>query len=194
MTSRKQELPEFLSELEALEGKSGLDALAQAASPPAIDPPADGRGRLLSSLSRGGRLWRFAEQVADLLDLPIERARELLDDVDRSEVWEPALPGITRYWVEGGPRVRGAVRGFIRVDAGLTFPEHAHLGPESVLILQGSYRDTVDGQIYHPGDVSVMTEGSEHAVEVPGDGIDLLKLVVAYNGVRIGDTVFGPRD
>ncbi|HEY6882282.1 MAG TPA: cupin domain-containing protein [Polyangiales bacterium] len=191
MTQSKDDA--FLRELEELEGSSGIDALTSAAGAAPLAPVRGARARLLQAAQPKGRLWRFADQVADLLDVDLDRAHALLDSVDDLRRWEQLGPGISAYWVEGGPRVRDAVRGFVRVDAGLTFPHHEHLGDETALILQGTYLDSATGERFRPGDIARMEYGSEHAVVSPADGVDLLKLVVVFKGVRIGDHVHTAR-
>lgn len=177
----------FLRELEP----GDLEALASSLPARALDPSV--RARLLDAAQPSGRLWHFAERVAELLDLSVQRARELLDSLDDPAVWEHEGPGVALYWVEGGPRVQDAVRGFVRIDAGLSFPHHEHLGEERVLILQGAYRDTISDQRFRSGDLVRMARDTSHAVIVPSDGVDLLKLVVVFGGVRTAAKLYEPR-
>lgn len=191
MTKSREDV--FLRELEESDGVAGLDTLASAANVPTVASDPRARGRLLDAAQLSGRLWRFADQVAELLDVDIGRARALLDSVDDPSVWVPSAPGVESCWVEGGPRVRNAVRGFVRVGSGIAFPRHQHLGDETILILQGSYLDSVTGKVLRPGDTARMEQGSEHDVLAPADGMDLLTLVVVFNGVRVADQVHAPR-
>jgi ChrR Cupin-like domain len=195
MTKRDDDaIQDFLAHVAESEGAAGLEVLSTLAGSLAEVAPSPAlRDRLLEQAVLGGRLWRFAEPVAKMLDLGVDKARELLDRLDDESVWEHEAPGIALCWVEGGPRVREAVRGFVRVDAGLTFPEHEHLGVETVIILQGGYRDTVTGEELRPGQSSSNVKGSTHAVEVPADGPDLLKLVVIQGGVRTAHKLYEPR-
>jgi hypothetical protein len=186
----------FLAELdEALgiegAGAQGLIHLSQAL--PEQATPLDGRDRLLGRLSASGRLWRFAEQVAQLLDLGIERARALLDQLDDPSVWTEQVPGIAFVWVDGGPRVAAAVRGFIRVRAGVEFPDHEHIGSEHVLVLQGAFDDLGRGRVFGPGEIDHMPPGSHHTYRVPAGGPDLLKLAVVHDGLRVLGQDFLPR-
>ena len=82
-----------------------------------------------------------------------------------------------------------AITGFIRLDSGLVFPPHKHLGEERVLVLQGYYVDQVTGVEYGPGDVVELPANSEHSFEVLAESTGLLYLAVVQEGVQIGDLV-----
>ncbi|HKU36911.1 MAG TPA: cupin domain-containing protein [Polyangiales bacterium] len=160
---------------------------------PNAEPPPELRSRLLDGLSTQGRFARFAERTAQLLDISLERARALLDRLDDLTLFEPAFPGASFFWCEGGPRVANAVRGFVRVQAGTDFPEHEHIGDEIVLVLQGTFHDTTTGVTHHVGDEVLMPAGTSHAYTVPADGTDLLKLSVTREGLRAFGQSFLPR-
>jgi quercetin dioxygenase-like cupin family protein len=170
---------------------SGLAALVDALEP--VAPPPALRSRLLDALTAKGRFARFAESTAQLLDIGLEQAKALLDRLDDLSLFEPAFPGAGFFWVDGGPRVTNAVRGFIRVEAGTDFPEHQHIGDEIVLVLQGSFVDTTYDKTYDVGAQVLMPAGTSHAYTVPGDGPDLLKLSVTQQGLRALGQAFLPR-
>jgi len=193
---RDLELDAFLRDLEELEDAPelvglGLTTLSEALEP--VAPSADSRARLMAAVPAHGRYERFAAKVAQLLDLSVERARALLDKLDDASQFSMEMPGIALCWVEGGPRVANAVRGFVRVAAGTHFPEHAHLGEEQVLVIQGSYSDPGRGRVFVPGDVDVMAPGTAHDYVVPEGGPDLVMLSVTQVGLRIGEQVYSPR-
>jgi hypothetical protein len=142
------------------------------------------RAQILDHARSEDRFARFAPAVAEFLDLELESARALLAQVDDQAAWFQALPGIDFLAADGGPRARGALRAFVRVRAGVEFPEHEHLGGEAVLIMQGHYRDSVDGTVYGPGDVPTHDTATHHSFRVFADGPDLLGLVVAHTGLR----------
>lgn len=193
--SRVEE-PDFLGELREHAGGDSLELVAQLGTTSAPPRAPEGmRARLLEAAHRPGRLGHFAERVADLLDLDLAAARALLDRIDQPESWEHEGPGIDFCWVEGGPRVQGALRGFVRVEAGHAFPEHEHLGPERVLILQGAYDDPETGQRLRPGDVVERPAGTRHGLQhAPAAGVDLLWLAVVYTGVRTTAKLYLPRE
>ncbi len=184
-----------LRELRDVEGDDtlGLVALSEGLEP--IDPGPELRARVLESLARSesGRFSRFTEQVGKLLDLSLDRARALLDRLDDPTSFEQPLPGVSFFWVEGGPRVANAVRGFLRVAAGTDFPVHEHLGLETVLVLQGGFVDPTRGVTIRAGDLDRMPESSSHHFTVPADGPDLLILSVTQVGARVGEMTYLPR-
>ncbi|MET0387527.1 MAG: hypothetical protein ABW321_16270 [Polyangiales bacterium] len=175
----------FLSDLEALEGSAapelGLLALVDEVSPLTAAP--DQRSRLMAAATRQHRLARFESQVAELLDVGPDKARELLGRIDDPTAWSHELPGISFLWVEGGPKVEGALRGFIRVEAGVDFPHHEHLGDEASLVLEGGFEDRGRGRVFRVGDIDHMAAGTEHAYRALSDGPDLLALAVIHTGL-----------
>jgi ChrR Cupin-like domain len=187
MTEEKTaEADAFMLELRAQQGErlSGAalsslsDLLAQRTPSPLL------RAKILEQLCPEERFARFAPAVAEILDLDRTRTLALLQRVDDPSAWFEALPGVAFLAADGGPRARGALRAFVRVRAGVEFPQHEHLGDEAVLIMQGHYRDNEDGAVYGPGDVPNMPVSTSHSFRVLEDGPDLLGLVVAYKGLR----------
>lgn len=151
-------------------------------------PPADGLDRLLEAALPGGRLGRFAESVAELLDIAVGEAAVLLDRAGSTESYEAGpFPGVALYHVSGGPNVRGAITGFVRIVEDAGFPEHHHLGAESVLVLQGSLLEPETGRVYRPGEIARADAGSAHTT-VARPGPDLVYLAVLFAGLRVGDT------
>ncbi|HKP62785.1 MAG TPA: cupin domain-containing protein [Polyangiales bacterium] len=197
--SDKRALDAFLQdlgeEIEPHEAEllSGAGLLAFGDALEAIEPPPALRTRLLDELTSKGRFARFAEGTAKLLDIGLEQAKALLDRLDELSNFEPAFPGASFFWVDGGPSVANAVRGFIRVKAGTDFPEHEHIGDEIVLVLQGSFVDTTCKQAYGVGAQVLMPAGTSHEYTVPADGPDLLKLSVTQQGLRALGQTFLPR-
>ena len=163
--------------------EQGLEALC--ADLPACQPAASLRARMLAGACPEGRLARFASAVAQLLDIGMEQAETLLDRALRPSEFTSPLPGIGFLWVSGGPRVADAIRGFVRVQAGRQFPEHEHLGRESLLVLQGTLWDGTRQRRVVPGELDELVAGSSHAFHVPADGPDLLGLAVTHVGMRV---------
>ena len=175
------------------ESSDALAWLSQVELQGRVTPPSpDLKQRLLETLDHGGRFERFSLATAQLLDLPQEQAQRLLDQVDDPAVWGPGLmPGMALFHVQGGPAVREAITGFVRMEAGVVHPEHEHFGEESVLLLQGSCID--EGRILRPGDRVVMPAGSQHSFTVR-PGPDLLYLAVVHKGFRMGELALYPGD
>lgn len=194
---------DFLSSLEQQEGPEALDVLTTILCPPGrgrtctAEVPggvlARGRERLLDAVAPGGRLWRFDEKVAALLDITREAARKLLDLLDTPEIWEHPMPGLSIYWVTGGPKVEGALCGFLRISPGTRFPQHEHLGDETVLVLQGAMLDPDSGALVRPGEYDQRQIGTSHAVASPEGGVDLLMLAVVFEGLSVNGRRLTPR-
>ncbi|MFM2417830.1 MAG: hypothetical protein RL385_2553, partial [Pseudomonadota bacterium] len=160
-----------------------------------VSPRPGGRARLMAHALASGRLAHYADAVAELLDLPVEAARGLLDQVDVPTSWTSEVPPPAKaFWVPGGPRAAQCVRGFVRIPAGEPFPDHEHLGEERGLVLAGSFVDAALGRTLRPGDTFTMPAGTRHQPVVSADGVDLLMLVVVRGGYKVGEVVLGPRD
>ncbi len=152
-----------------------------------------GRARLLASLESTHRFDDLEASVAELLDVDQQVARQMLLDVDRASVWEEGpSASCALFHVDGGEKVRDAVTGFVRVVAGSGFPQHEHLGDETVLVLQGAFRDR-DGAIVSAGEIARMPAGSAHSFEVEGD-LPLLYLAIVQKGVVFDGTPVYPGD
>jgi putative transcriptional regulator len=156
-------------------------------------PPPPLRSRILEGARSEERLQRFATTTAKFLDVSLEKARVLLAQTVDASAWTVELPGVSFLWVEGGPRVANAIRGFMRVEAGCQFPDHEHLGEELVLVLQGGFEDVSRGLVFRPGDVDRMPPGTSHSFRALPDGPDLVQLAVTHTGLRALGTFFGPR-
>jgi len=177
----------FLREAIAEEAEL-LDALCEGLQPTAADPEL--RQRILGGLTNDGRLACYVKPVAELLDVQLATAAQLLDRALDPQQFSTPLPGIGFLWVDGGPRTAEALRGFVRVAAGQSFPSHEHLGRESLLVLQGTLFDDSRQVQLGPGDLDVLPAGSTHAFRVPADSPDLLGLAVNEVGLRmLGKTV-----
>jgi ChrR-like protein with cupin domain len=196
MTRSKQPEDAFLRDLASLEGETEGASAALSSLSTALGemlPSTSLRERILTDAVRQDRFVRFAEATARMLDVGLEKAREILNLLEDQSAWSHELPGISFLWVDGGRSVQDAVRGFVRVQAGLQFPDHEHLGNEHVLLIQGSYQDSISGKIFHPGDEVPMSAGTSHAFVVTPNGPDLIKLAVVHKGLRAGDLLYEPR-
>lgn len=179
----------FLAELSAEEATALVLALARESAAPA---PAL-RDRIMASAQLDGRFDRYLAQTARLLDVDEDSARALLDGIGRGDVWYQGLvPDVKLYDVDGGPAVSNAITGFVRMPAGVPFPEHDHLGTESALIIQGTAEDH-RGEIWRPGEVVVLEPGQVHSFRAR-PGPDFVFLVVVQDGIKIGDQTIGPDD
>lgn len=159
-----------------------LSALA-VALPPATPSPGL-RDRLLASARGPARFAPFIDRLARLCDLAVDRAQALLASLSDPATWQTSPgPNISLVHFDGGPRVAAADTGFVRVAAGTPFPDHLHVGDETVLLLQGSYVDSA-GAVVRAGDTAQMPAGSRHSF-IAGAGEDLIYAVVVFGGIEI---------
>jgi putative transcriptional regulator len=159
----------------AIELESYLDLVA-------VTPPADLRARLIASTG-GGRFERFAERVAKLLDVTIDRSRELLGLTEQASSWENPVPGVSLIHFEGGPAYAAADCGFVRIAPGCKFPWHTHRGEEVSMILSGAMRDH-DGRVLRAGDELVHPSATQHELVNDGDE-DVIYVARAINGIEV---------
>ena len=149
----------------------------------AVTPPADLKARLIASAG-GGRFERFVDRIATLLDVTVERSRELLGLIERPSSWEHPVPGVSLIHFEGGPAYAAADCGFVRIARGCKFPWHTHRGEEVSVILSGALRD-LDGRVLRAGDELVHQLGSPHELAAEGDA-DVIYVARAMNGIEVG--------
>lgn len=176
---------DFASLLEA--GDADVLAALVTTLPP-LAPSAGAWERLSAATSGGGRLARFAGQLAALIDVSVDKAKELLDRVTDLSSWERDLvPGLDALWVEGGPAVASCIRGFARLRAGAPFPVHHHLGDETTLVLEGAMIES-GGRVVRPGETLTMRgDDHAHAYHAAPGGTDLLFFVVVREGIAFED-------
>ena len=180
-------LPELLSEQAASEAErlelAELFARLSAASVATerdASALARGRARLLSAVSESserfaplfGKLTRFFDLSEDALRAEFARA------ANPSEWQQGPLPWVSLFHFAGGPAVAGLDTGFVRLKKGMPFPPHRHLGSERVIILEGGYHDS-EQRWFGPGDLHVMTEGTEHALQMSPDQDVLLAVILS---------------
>jgi quercetin dioxygenase-like cupin family protein len=149
--------------------KDTVAAIGLTTSPTA--PSKGVRERLLASGLRQGRFGIFADRVARFFDLPIAEAEALMKRIENASEWHPFLiEGVEMIPVVGGPKSASAICTLVRLQPGATFPEHAHRGDETMLVLDGGFREPADGgeEVWR-GDEIFRDDGSEHSlVALPG--------------------------
>lgn len=145
-----------------------LAGLGLLGGPPSRPPPPLPRANLLAHLSGRAPFVGFAPRLARLFQLPEARAEELLFDLGRTPPWEPFLPVASLLHFTPGPALQkpGVDAGFVRFEAGTTFPQHAHGGDEVTLVLQGGFVDPVTGRHLRPGDMLRLPAGTSHAFPI----------------------------
>lgn len=162
--------------------RSDADTFDAAAPTPA---PAPAFGRLAAMLARPEeRLAPFAERLGSMIDVGTDVARSYLARIFDPDSWEGLMPGIDVVHLQGGAATAGSDVGFVRIEAGGAFPEHAHLGDEHALILSGRLIDSIGGEA-GPGDTASFTEGNPHHLTVLGDEPVIYAVVTA--GIKLMD-------
>jgi putative transcriptional regulator len=176
--------PALAAELRAWQETAAQLALALPPSPVAQRVWAG----IADSLERPRPFAAFAGRVARAAEVAESVARAWLDRLDAASSWVAGpSPGSRLFHIEPGPGILavGGIAGFVRVEAGATFPRHKHLGAEHVLVLQGGFRDE-DGKEYRAGDDSHMPAGTDHEF-VAHAGEPLVYLAVIRGKVDFGD-------
>jgi len=156
------------------------DAASLIAAP--VTPPPDIKARLLASAG-GGPFERFSARFAQLFDVTVEKARELLGLAERPASWENPVPGVGLVHFAGGPACATADCGLIRIEPGCTFPWHTHRGEEVSLMLAGTCRDN-SGRILRPGDELVQAAGTQHDIHAEGDE-PVIFAARAFDGIDV---------
>jgi hypothetical protein len=156
---------------------------------PAVAPPKYLKARLMTTIG-GGRFEPRVSRFAQIFDVAIDKAREMLGWIDTPARWVPSgLPGINAVHFAAGPACKGADTGYLELQPGAVFAYHEHLGEEITLVLAGE-AVTTDGKHHVAGDEILMQAGTSHDFRAVGD----TPLVVAVRafGVRYG--VVKPND
>lgn len=176
----------------ALQGEGEVELATT--SEPRPSPSDALRARLMGAAVLEGRFDRFVETASRMLDLSADDARTLLNRVDSKDSFAEELPGVEFFWLPGGPKTEGAVRGFVRVNREAELPPHVHLGEEKVLVMQGTYIDSETQERFGPGEELRGTPAAPHTFHVDPAGTHLLLLVVVMGGYKVGDMIIGPRE
>ncbi|MGE0401903.1 MAG: cupin domain-containing protein [Kofleriaceae bacterium] len=148
-----------------------------------VTPDPEVKARLMASIGES-RFEKFTARLAQLFDVTVDRARELLGLMERKASWEHAMPGLGLVHFDGGPAYAAADCGFVRLAPGTSFPHHTHMGEEVSLILAGAIQDKQTGVIYRAGDEVVRPLDSDHDVVSVGDE-DAIYAARAMNGIAI---------
>lgn len=158
-----------------------------------IEPSAALQVALLGAVQESAWWAPFARRVASLCDVSHGAARALLATLDDESRWqEGPADGVRLFHIDAGPRLIGAIAGFVRIDPGAAFPAHTHLGPEEVLVLRGSFVNE-DGGVVAVGAEAPRPAGSRHEVRAGPEGC--LYLGIVDTGMEFAPgVVIGPDD
>ncbi|MFO0678566.1 MAG: cupin domain-containing protein [Polyangiaceae bacterium] len=141
------------------DGSDGLDDVA----------PRSLRERILASTSRPGPFGRYADRVGRLFGLDTTRAEAILADLARPDAFvDSGIPGIEIYTVMDVPSSMDGIATITRFAPGSRFPEHAHNGDETTLVLAGGFTDA-SGLEIERGDELWKERDSAHHFDVFDD-------------------------
>lgn len=170
------------------------DALASLAlSLPRATPSPAVRMRLMKSVGATNRFEMFAAQVAALIDLSVDKAREIVGRIDEAAVWmKTQAEGVFSYDLPTGPAVADAVVGFVRVKPGCVFPDHEHMGDEAMFVVQGCAIDS-NGLVMKRGDLIRLPPHTNHDFKAQ-PGPDFVYLGIAKNGFMLFGQHIKPGD
>ncbi len=158
--AEQSSLADELADLEVT-AASLSEALTLVTPDPAV------RARLMISVE--GPFSRFATRFAELFDVSLDRARDLLAMASTPSAWEVGPgPGSWLLHFTAGPRYATADAGFVRLAPGGTFPWHHHHGAEHSLVLSGEAVDSIAGPL-RPGDEPSAPGDTEHDFSTVGD-------------------------
>jgi putative transcriptional regulator len=170
-------------EHDGIEKAALLYGLAGTVGAEPVTPDARLRARTMRSLGRAGAYGKFADRIARLFDVPMDRAQELLRRIEDPSVFVPFLvSGVAMFPVQlGSSSLRGAVAAFGLLTPGATFPRHDHVGDEVTVVLDGAFRDESGREVWR-GEELVKSAGSNHDFVVIGDR-PCVAAVLAMGGV-----------
>jgi anti-sigma factor ChrR (cupin superfamily) len=153
------------------------------AAPP-LEMSPELRARVLASTGPS-RFAPVRDKLAALFDLGREATDALLDTLDYNSTWKAGpLPGLRLARGQAGPAHEGSYAGFLRLQAGMRFPAHRHVGDESLLVLTGGLRLS-SGRVMHAGDREDSAPGSTHDLVILDDE-ECIVAVVQHGGIEFG--------
>lgn len=152
-------------------GQPQRTALARRRSPKLgrRTPRPAARSLLLLCLQNERRFEGFVERLSACLRTSVDRARAIVEDIDREAGWIDR--GITGHRVKVLDDLRlssGAHVVLCRVVAGAEYPPHVHVDAELAFCLQG-HADLGDGPRLRPGDYWVVPAGTQHGCRNVGE-------------------------
>ncbi len=162
-----------LTEAEKRKMRELAHALALGVRPEGDDlddvAPKSLRERILASTQRPGPYGRFADRLARMFGIGVDRAEIVLRDIAKPEAFvDSGIPGIQIYTVADIPADSDGLATITRFDPGAHFPEHAHNGDETTLVLAGGFTDA-SGLEIERGDELWKESASAHHFDVFDD-------------------------
>jgi anti-sigma factor ChrR (cupin superfamily) len=85
---------------------------------------------------------------------------------EQTQIWETVSEGVTRTMLRAEP---GEKRVLIKIEAGCTYPHHAHATPDEVFVVGGVYSDpgVENGRAFAAGSYFYYPPGTDHYASSP---------------------------
>jgi anti-sigma factor ChrR (cupin superfamily) len=131
----------------------------------------------------------FFAQLAQLFDLPEADVERELGRARRQGFSLTLVPGVRSFTLRAGGRRHGKRARLLRLAPGAELPCHRHRGPERVLVLEGSYRDS-NGTEVRAGGEQLMPAHSEHGLRASRHGPCVAAVV--EQGIDFTGPLLGP--
>lgn len=132
---------------------------------PEQEPSDRCKEQLFAHFANGGRFATFLDRVSSMFAFSVDEIRNFFAGLDDESSWDPGpTEGLALWLHHGEPVMEGGLMGFVRMQPGVTFPYHRHLGQEHLLVLSGGYRNDMNGNIYWPGDDDFCDPETEHTI------------------------------
>ena len=164
--------------------RAALTLMAERLVP--MNPSPEVRARVMHSVAApAARFAPFLAQMAQIVQLSVDKMRAVVARIEEASFWEAGLPGLELAHFDAGPSLAGADAGFIRFAPGAVFPRHRHIvSSEITFVLEGVLRDG-DG-IYGPGSVVEHPRDFVHMIAAAPE--QPLLIMVLHHGIQ---PVFG---
>jgi hypothetical protein len=152
---------------------------------PPMAPAPQVRARVMEAAGSVERFGPFIARLSQIVQLSRDKMREVLALVDEASFWIQGLPGVELAHFDASPALAGADAGFIRFEAGASFPRHRHLvGREITFVLEGTLHD--GDRTYGAGEIVEHAADTVHAIAASPD--QPLLIMVVHHGIQ---PVFG---
>ncbi|HEY0380306.1 MAG TPA: cupin domain-containing protein [Pyrinomonadaceae bacterium] len=153
-------------------------AEALAFAPPAAEPPAGARAKLVEQLAQDGS----ARKSAAIFDAMGDREFLIVRDDEGS--WQEVFEGIfiKPLFVDRG---RGTMTSLYKFLPGAEIPSHPHDGIEECYVLAGDF-EAANGEVLGPGDYTCAPAGSVHQTARTKNGALVLIIQQASHGTLAG--------
>lgn len=118
----------------------------------------------MTALEGPERYGPLLARLAKRFDLSVDGMRQVVAEVLEHPAWQPTgAPGVSFVHFRAGPALAGTDTGFVRFEAGASFPGHRHHGRELTFVLEGVLHFST-GETLRPGDEIILGPEDRHSV------------------------------